>query len=182
VALTGAPLPNPFYMIYQQAAVECHQRPSDGSRIDGPTPQIARSIVTRRWRPAESTDLGRRAYFGTRACWQDEQLFFRRRGGFDRAEICPRTGIRFSENGTPTRDLAAGGTMSHIAIYAGCFITRPMPTGRLRDRRLSPVPARFAYHLQCPSAARCAARRITGAGPLLAKARTCKRMGRLYEP
>ena len=175
VPLTG-PLQNPFFLTTNGAALH----PTNGimivSRLDGPTPEIARGLVDKALQ-AEANGLWGRAYFDARGLTNGEYKL-----GDDwmrvSSEIIRRQGFEtvLDDNG-PT--FAADVPMSQIAFYAGWYdatVSGPftLPTVEF-------MPGAFAYHLHSFSAATLRSRTANWAAPLLAKGATVT-MGCVDEP
>jgi tetratricopeptide (TPR) repeat protein len=146
------------------------------SRLDAPTPEIARGLVDKALE-AEANGLWGRAYIDVRGNVEpgmrqgDEWL----RGA---ANVCKALGFEtvVDEYGEvfPTSF-----PMSHIAFYAGWY--REHVAGAFTLPKVEFMPGAFAYHLHSFSAPTLRDASRHWAGPLLAKGATCT-MGCVDEP
>jgi uncharacterized protein (TIGR03790 family) len=176
VKLTG-PLPSPFYCTTNAATLT----PTNGillvARLDGPTPQIAESLVDKAMN-AESNGLWGRAYFDARGLSKGDSYYQGDQWILTGAEICRLQGFDV-EIDTNAAVFPASFPMSHIAIYAGWYIDNP--SGPFKQAKMEFMPGAFAYHLHSFSANTLHSATDYWAGPLLAKGATCT-MGCVYEP
>jgi uncharacterized protein (TIGR03790 family) len=174
-ALAG-PLRSPYYTTTNVALLH----PTNGlllvTRLDGPTPEIARGLVNKALQ-AESEGLWGRAYFDLRNTTDpgmkqgDDWI----RGA---AEIVRHLGFEtVVDEGWDV--FPVGFPMSHIAFYAGWY--RESVAGPFTLPKVEFMPGAFAYHLHSFSAASLRDTDRHWAGPLLAKGATCT-MGCVDEP
>jgi uncharacterized protein (TIGR03790 family) len=174
--LTG-PLPNPFYLCTNRAAMNCTNGLLLVSRLDGPTAEIANALVDKSIE-AENTGLWGRAYFDARGLAATNNYFLGDQWIFAGAEICRQLGCEV-EVDTNEATLPADFPMSHIAIYAGWYAFDPC--GPFLQSKMEFMPGAFAYHLNSFSAESVRTATQHWCGPLLAKGATCT-MGCVYEP
>ncbi|HEY5910207.1 MAG TPA: TIGR03790 family protein [Verrucomicrobiae bacterium] len=173
--LTG-PLRNPVYGMTNAAAIS----PTNGvllvSRLDGPTPGVARGLVDLALK-AEADGLWGRAYFDLRNTTEpgyklgDDWI----RGA---AELCQRLGFETvidANSGT----FPSGFPMSQIALYMGWYDENA--SGPFAEPAVEFMPGAFAYHLHSFSASTLRSAGKGWAGPLLAKGVTAT-MGAVEEP
>jgi len=146
------------------------------TRLDGPTPDIARALVDKAL-AAEADGLWGRAYFDVRNVTDpgmkpgDDWI----RGA---AEICRHLGFEtVVDTGGDT--FPPGFPMSHIAFYAGWY--REHIAGPLAAPQVEFMPGAFAYHLHSFSAVTLRATNRAWVGPLLARGVTCT-FGSVHEP
>ena len=172
----AGPLRNAVYTTTNAAMLH----PTNGvllvTRLDGPTPAIARGLVDKALQ-AEADGLWGRAYFDLRNITEpgykmgDDWI----RGA---ADICRRMGFETVVDENPAT-FPAGFPMSQIAIYIGWY------DGNVSGPFLQPtvefMPGAFAYHLHSYSAATLRSASQNWAGPLLAKGATIT-MGCVAEP
>jgi uncharacterized protein (TIGR03790 family) len=173
--LTG-PLRNPLYTATNVAWFH----PTNGvlmvTRLDGPTPEIARGLVDKALL-AETNGLWGRAYIDLRKTSDpgyktgDDML----RAA---AEICRRAGFEtvVDENADT---FSAGFPMSQIALYAGWYTEHV--SGPFTLANVEFMPGAFAYHLHSNSANTLRSTDRQWVGPLLAKGATIT-MGCIDEP
>ena len=176
IPLTG-PLPNPFYLCTNLTALNCTNGVLLVSRLDGPTPEIAKGLVDKAIQ-AENTGLWGRAYFDARGLAATNSYYLGdvwMRAG---AEISRQLGFEV-EVDTNEATLPADFPMSHIAIYAGWYAFDPC--GPFLQSKMEFMPGAFAYHLNSFSAETVRTASGHWCGPLLAKGATCT-MGCVYEP
>jgi uncharacterized protein (TIGR03790 family) len=172
----AGPLRNAVYTTTNAAMLH----PTNGvllvTRLDGPTPAIARGLVDKALQ-AEADGLWGRAYFDLRNTTEpsyklgDDWI----RGA---SEICRHLGFEVVVDENPGTFPAAF-PMSQIAIYIGWYdgsvsgpFTRPV---------VEFMPGAFAYHLHSYSAATLRSTTQNWVGPLLAKGATIT-MGCVAEP
>lgn len=146
------------------------------TRLDGPSPEIARGLVDKALL-AERPGLYGRAYVDIRNT-TDPKYIAGDESMKKAAEICRRLGY---ETVVDTN----GGTfpetfpMSHIAFYAGWY--DETVSGPFTRPHVEFMPGAFAYHLHSFSAANLRSTNRSWVGPLLAKGVTAT-MGTVYEP
>jgi len=172
----AGPLRNPVYTSTNSAMLD----PTNGvllvTRLDGPTPAIARGLVDKALQ-AEADGLWGRAYFDLRNITEpgykigDDWI----RGA---SEICRHAGFETVVDENPGT-FPAGFPMSHIAIYIGWYDVNV--SGPFAQPTVEFVPGAFAYHLHSFSAATLRSTTQNWAGPLLAKGATIT-MGCVAEP
>jgi uncharacterized protein (TIGR03790 family) len=173
--LTG-PLPNPAFAATNQGLLH----PTNGillvTRLDGPSPAIARRLVDLA-REAETNGLWGRAYFDTRGITNGEYVLgdnWLRAA----AALARRLGFETVLDERP-ETFPPGFPMSHIALYAGWYdghVSGPLVTPRVEF-----MPGAFAYHLHSFSAAAVRSTNLHWVGPLLARGATAT-MGAVDEP
>lgn len=177
VLLAGL-IPNPFYGATGTNVARIH--PTNGvlmvTRLDGPTPEIARGLADKAGE-AERTGLWGRAYFDARGITngsyaQGDSWI---RGA---AELARRMGYE------TTLDLADATfpesfPMSQIALYAGWYAGGPV--GPFARAKVEFMPGAFAYHLHSFSAHTVRSTTANWVGPLLAKGATAT-IGYVDEP
>ena len=177
VPLTGF-LPNLFYTCTNRALLT----PQNGlllvSRLDGPTPEIASSLVDKAME-AENHGLWGRAYFDARGLSPSNTNYYLGDafilGG---AEICRQAGFDVAVD-TNEATWPASYPMSQIAIYAGWYAGDA--NGPFALPKVEFMPGAFAYHLFSFSASTLRSPTTAWCGPLLAKGVTCT-MGCVNEP
>ena len=146
------------------------------TRLDGPTPEIARSLVDKAMF-AETNGFWGRVYCDIRSTTDtnfmigDEWI----RGAFD---ICRVFGYEALLD-TNTTTFPVGQPMSHIIFYAGWY--HPTPSGPFLAPKMEFMPGAFAYHLHSFNAWTIRSTTNAWAGPLLAKGATCT-FGSVNEP
>ncbi len=176
VPLTG-PLPNPFYTCTNSQALNCTNGILLVSRLDGPTPAIARGLVDKAME-AESNGLWGRAYFDARGLPPKDAFYegdvWMKQG----AEICRLAGMDV-EIDTNEATLPATYPMSHIAVYAGWYSAGIC--GPFLAPKMEFMPGAFAYHLFSFSASNLRGDTNSWCNALLSKGATCT-MGCVYEP
>jgi uncharacterized protein (TIGR03790 family) len=176
--LLAGPEPNPLLGATNWAVLD----PTNGillvTRLDGPTPDIARKLVDKAME-AETNGLWGRAYFDARGITNSGAEYFLGDNWMRAAaQITRRLGFETVLDDKP-ETFSAGFPMSHIAIYAGWYdggvsgpFTRPT---------VEFMPGAFAYHLHSFSAATIRSATDYWVGPLLAKGATAT-MGAVDEP
>jgi uncharacterized protein (TIGR03790 family) len=172
----AGPVRNAFYTATNAAMLH----PTNGlllvTRLDGPTPAIARALVDKALQ-AEADGLWGRAYFDVRNITEPSYKL-----GDDwirnAAEVCRHLGFETVVDDNPGTFPVAF-PMSQIAWYVGWYdlnvsgpFTRPV---------VEFVPGAFAYHLHSYSAATSRGTNEHWVGPLLAKGATIT-MGCVDEP
>jgi len=176
VPLTG-PLPNPLYGGTNRAALNCTNGVLLVSRLDGPSPEIAKGLVDKAM-VAETTGLWGRAYIDARNQPTNSSYYLGDQWLNASADICRQLGFE-TELDTNEATLPAAFPMSHIAIYAGWYSGNVC--GPLTASKIEFMPGAFAYHLYSFSADTVRSATRNWCGPLLAKGATCT-MGCVYEP
>lgn len=176
VPLTG-PLPNPLYGCTNRAWLDCTNGILLVSRLDGPTPEIAKALVDKSL-AAESNGLWGRAYLDARGLPTNSAYALGDQWLMTSAEICRQLGFE-TETDTNDATLPASFPMSHIAIYAGWYAGDAC--GPFTAPKMEFMPGAFAYHLYSFSADTIRSPTRNWCGPLLAKGATCT-MGCVYEP
>ena len=170
------PLRNPLFGATNAATIH----PTNGvlmvTRLDGPTPEIARGLVDKALQ-AESDGLWGRTYFDMRGTTDPTYKM-----GDDwirnASAICHQLGFEtiVDENaGTFPESFP----MSQIAIYVGWYAENA--NGPFVRTNVEFMPGAFAYHLHSFSAANLRSPKLNWAGPLLAKGATIT-MGCVDEP
>jgi len=173
--LTG-PYVNPFYGCTNASRLN----PTNGlllvTRLDGPTPAIARNLVDKAIQ-AETDGLWGRAYFDLRGLTGGDYL----RGDViirEAAESCRRFGFETVVD-TNAATFPVSFPMSQIAFYAGWYDEHV--SGPFTRPAVEFMPGAVAYHLHSFSAATLRSRDRQWVGPLLAKGVTAT-MGCVAEP
>ena len=172
----SGPLGNPVYATTNSDLLY----PTNGvllvSRLDGPSPEIARSLVDKAME-AETNGLWGRAYFDLRNITDTAYKM-----GDDwirsASEICRHLGFETIVDENPGT-FPAGFPMSQIAIYMGWY--DETVSGPFAQPVVEFVPGAFAYHLHSFSAATLRSPTHNWVGPLLAKGATIT-MGCVDEP
>ena len=173
--LTG-PLRNPLFSVTNSAQFH----PTNGvllvARLDGPTADIARSLVDKAIE-AETNGLWGRAYFDLRSITNAEM-----KPGEDwiraAAGIAQIYGFETVVDEAPDT-FPAGFPMSQIALYAGWYDGDV--SGPFTQPKVEFMPGAFAYHLHSYSANTLRPTNRNWVGPLLAKGVTAT-MGSVDEP
>ena len=170
------PISNPFYGATNAAMLH----PTNGlllvTRLDGPSPAIARGLVDKAI-DAETNGLWGRAYIDSRGLtnggyvlgdnWMRASAFVARKAGFE-------TVLDEKEATFP-----AGYPMSHVALYLGWYdqqVSGPFARGLVEF-----MPGAFAYHLYSFSAQHLRSTNNSWTGVLLQLGATCT-MGAVDEP
>ena len=172
----AGPLRNPVYTATNAAVLH----PTNGvllvTRLDGPTPAIARGLVDKALQ-AEAEGLWGRAYFDLRNITDPHYKL-----GDDwirnAAEVCRHMGFEVVVDENPGTFPAAF-PMSQIAIYIGWYDGNA--SGPFAQPTVEFMPGAFAYHLHSYSAATLRSTNQNWVGPLLAKGATIT-MGCVNEP
>ena len=172
----AGPLPNPLFGVTNATMLH----PTNGllmvTRLDGPTPSLARGLVDKALQ-AEEEGLWGRAYFDLRNL-NDPSY----KAGDDwirgAAQVAKQLGLEtiVDENSDVW---PASFPMSQIAIYAGWY--RENVSGPFTLPKVEFMPGAFAYHLHSFSAASLRTTNQNWVGPLIAKGATCT-MGSVDEP
>ncbi len=172
----SGPLGNPLFGTTNAAF--CH--PTNGvllvARLDGPTPEIARTLVDEAL-GAERDGLWGRAYFDLRGN-VDPSMKLGEDWLRGASEICRHLGFETIVD-TNEALFAESFPMSQIAFYAGWY--RENATGPFVLPHVEFMPGAFAYHLHSFSAANLRTSSLHWVGPLLA-AGAAATMGCVYEP
>ena len=170
------PLRNSLYATTNEASLN----PTNGvlmvTRLDGPTPEIARGLVDKALY-AEQYGMWGRAYFDlrglTNTSYKTGDTWIR-----SAEQICRLLGFETVEDDKPTT-FPASFPMSHIAFYCGWYDLNA--SGPFTLPKVEFMPGAFAYHLHSFSAATLRSTTEHWVGPLLAKGATIS-MGCVYEP
>ena len=172
----AGPLNSPIYTTTNPATLH----PTNGvllvTRLDGPTPEIARGLVDKALQ-AEAEGLWGRAYFDLRNITEpgyklgDDWI----RGA---SEICRHAGFETVVDENPGTFPAAF-PMSQIAWYMGWYDGNA--SGPFTLPKVEFMPGAFAYHLHSYSAGTLRSTSQNWVGPLLAKGATAS-MGSVAEP
>jgi len=172
----AGPLHNPVYTTTNPATLH----PTNGvllvTRLDGPTPEIARGLVDKALQ-AEADGLWGRAYFDLRNITDPG---YKLGDDWIRAasEICLHAGFEAVVDENPGT-FPAGFPMSQIALYMGWYDGNA--SGPFAQPKVEFMPGAFAYHLHSYSAASLRSTNQYWVGPLLAKGATIS-MGSVAEP
>lgn len=173
--LTG-PLLNHVYMTTNAALIH----PTNGilivTRIDAPTPKIAKSIVDKAIE-AEKNGLWGRAYFDMRGI-TNGTLAEGDKWFAESALWCQRLGFETVIDNNP-KTFSIDFPMSHIAIYAGWY--DESVSGPFLKDNVEFAPGAFAYHLHSFNCEKLRTTTARWVGPLLAKGVTIT-MGSVNEP
>ena len=146
------------------------------TRLDGPTPEIARGLVDKALE-AESRGLWGHAYFDLRGLaegaylWGDQMLT-------NAATAAKRLGFETFVDNQPAT-LGVGYPLGQVALYAGWYDSGV--TGPFYRAAVEFLPGAFAYHLHSFSAANLRSASENWVGPLLARGATAT-MGCVAEP
>jgi len=175
--ITG-PLPNWVYGVTNAASLN----PTNGillvARLDGPTADIARSLVDKALQ-AESDGLWGRAYFDARGIPQSQTNYLLGdEWMLGAAQISRALGFETVVDDKPGL-FPLDFPMSQIAIYAGWYADNAC--GPFQLPKVEFMPGAFAYHLHSFSAATLRSASEQWCGPFLARGATCT-MGCVYEP
>jgi uncharacterized protein (TIGR03790 family) len=168
--------PNP--VVGATNAAQIH--PTNGvfmvTRLDGPTPEIARGLVDKALE-AESRGLWGHAYIDLRAItngpywWGDRMTT-------NAAVAAKRLGFETFVDNQPA-SLGVGYPLSQVALYVGWYDSGV--TGPFYRASVEFLPGAFAYHLHSFSAANLRSASENWVGPLLARGATAT-MGCVAEP
>jgi uncharacterized protein (TIGR03790 family) len=177
IPLSG-PLPNPFYGCTNHSLLNCTNGILLVTRLDGPTPEIAKNLVDKSL-AAENNGLWGRAYFDTRGLEpSNTNYFLGDQWLLAGADICRQLGFETVLD-TNADTFPASFPLSHVAIYAGWYAGDAC--GPFAQPQVEFMPGSFAYHLHSFSAETLRSTTRNWCGPLLAKGATCT-MGCVYEP
>jgi uncharacterized protein (TIGR03790 family) len=147
------------------------------TRLDGPSPAIARGLVDKAIE-AETNGLWGRAYFDARGLPTNNSYFAGDvwiRGG---AELTRRFGFETVLDEQPST-FNAGYPLSQVAIYAGWYDQGV--SGPFTQKTVEFMPGAFAYHLYSFSAQTIRSTENSWAGTLLQRGATCT-LGAVDEP
>jgi uncharacterized protein (TIGR03790 family) len=173
--LTG-PLRNILYTVTNATFIH----PTNGvlmvTRLDGPTPVIARGLVDKAIE-AETNGLCGRTYFDLRKS-NDKNYKTGDDWILGAAEICRQLGFETVVEETPNT-FEKGFPMSQIGFYCGWYDLNV--SGPFSLPEVEFMPGAFAYHLHSYSANSLRSREKWWVGPLLAKGATIT-MGCVQEP
>ena len=172
----AGPLRNPFYTVTNASTLH----PTNGillvARLDGPTADIARTLVDKALQ-AEEDGLWGRGYFDlrglTNSSYQAGDDWIRGAAG-----ICKLLGYETVVDENPGT-FPAGFPMSQIAFYAGWYDEHV--SGPFTRPKVEFMPGAFGYHLHSASAGVVRTTTRQWVGPLLAKGVTAT-MGCVDEP
>jgi len=174
--LTG-PFPNWLYGQTNSALFT----PTNGillvARLDGPTAEIANSLVDKAVQ-AERDGLWGRAYFDARGLDKTNNYFTGDQWILGAQEISRELGFETTVDDKP-ETFPADFPMSSIALYCGWYdgdVSGPFTLPKVEF-----MPGAFAYHLHSNSATSIRSANQYWVGPLLSKGATCT-MGCVYEP
>jgi hypothetical protein len=174
-ALAG-PANNPAYTATNRTQLS----PTNGvfvvTRLDGPTPALARGLVDKSIE-AETNGLWGRAYFDARGLTNGDHLLG---DNWIRAsaQVCRRLGFE-TELDLKPETFSAGFPMSHIALYAGWY--EAGVSGPFTRPTVEFMPGAVAYHLHSFNAYTIRSATEHWVGPLLAKGVTAT-FGSVDEP
>lgn len=173
----AGPIPNPFYGTTNRDLLCCTNGILLVTRLDGPTLEIANSLVDKAM-DAESNGLWGRTYFDTRGLDKSDRFYLGDEWLLGAAEVCRLTGFDVDID-TNAATYPASFPMSQIAIYAGWYDASP--SGPFKAHRMEFMPGAFAYHLYSYNAETLRDTQSTWCGALLERGATCT-MGSVYEP
>ena len=174
--LTG-PWFSPFYLCTNRAALNCTNGLLLVARLDGPTPQIANTLVDKAL-AAETNGLWGRAYFDARGLATNSNYYLGDQWMLAGADLCRQLGFE-TELDANEATLPASFPLSQVAIYCGWYAGEVC--GPFAQPTVEFMPGAFAYHLHSYSADTLRSATRNWCGPLLAKGATCT-MGCVYEP
>jgi uncharacterized protein (TIGR03790 family) len=176
--LLAGPLENLTYTTTNATVLD----PTNGllmvARLDGPTAEIARSLVDKAIE-GETNGLAGRAYFDLRAVPTNSPMVLGDNWILAAAKICQYFSGYETTMDTNPGTFPPDFPMSQIAIYCGWYSEHVC--GPFAQKRVEFMPGAFAYHLHSFSAARVRSPDTHWVGPLLAKGAACT-MGCVYEP
>ena len=168
--------PNP--VVGATNAAQIH--PTNGvfmvTRLDGPTPEIARGLVDKALE-AESRGLWGHAYLDLRAI-TNGPYWWGARMITNAAVAAKRLGFETFVDNQPA-SLGVGYPLSQVALYVGWYDSGV--TGPFYRASVEFLPGAFAYHLHSFSAANLRSASENWVGPLLARGATAT-MGCVAEP
>jgi uncharacterized protein (TIGR03790 family) len=173
----AGPLPSPHYGSTNEAMLD----PTNGiflvTRLDGPSPAIARGLVDKAIE-AETNGLWGRAYFDARglptnSSYLSGDLWIR-----GAAEVARRFGFETVLDDQPAT-FSAGFPLSQVALYAGWY--DGSPSGPFAQNTVEFVPGAFAYHLYSFSAQTIRSVNNSWVGTFLKQGATCT-LGAVDEP
>jgi uncharacterized protein (TIGR03790 family) len=175
VPLNG-PIRNPVFGTTNQGLLSPTKGVLMVTRLDGPTPQIARSLVDKALQ-GERDGLWGRTYFDLRHT-PDPPYKLGDDWIRNASEICRRLGFDTIVEDT-SATFSAGFPMSQIALYIGWYDENV--SGPFTRPEVEFMPGAFAYHLHSYSAHPFRTTTNAWVGPLLAKGATAT-MGYVEEP
>ncbi len=174
--LTGI-VPNWVYAATNAGAFD----PTNGflvvTRLDGPTPEIARGLVDKALK-GERDGLWGRAYFDARGLDPTNTYYPGDQWILAAAQISHELGFETVVDDKP-ETFPASFPMSQIALYFGWY--DGSVSGPFTLPKVEFMPGAFAYHLHSYSASTIRSTTENWCGPLLAKGATCT-MGCVNEP
>lgn len=147
------------------------------TRLDGPTPEIARGLVDKALL-AERDGLWGRAYIDAGWGFGDENYQMGDKGLLGAASLARRLGFETTID-TNKSTFPEGLPLPQVAFYAGWYAGQA--NGPFAWGAVEFMPGAFAYHLHSFSAANLRSRNANWVGPLLALGATAT-MGSVYEP
>ncbi|HMJ92037.1 MAG TPA: TIGR03790 family protein [Candidatus Acidoferrum sp.] len=172
----SGPTPNPFYSTTNRATFHPTNNVLMVTRLDGPTPEIARGLVDKAVQ-AETNGFWGRAYFDTRGLTNGEH-----KAGDDWIRSASTVARRLGFETTVDTNAAtwpASFPMSQIALYVGWYdggVSGPFTRAKVEF-----MPGAFAYHLHSFNAQTIRSATANWTGPLLAKGATIT-FGSVEEP
>ena len=170
------PLRNPVYTSTNAASLNPTNNVLMVARLDGPTPELARSLVDRALE-GERSGLWGRAYFDIRGTAEPGYKI-----GDDwlrtASEVCRHLGFETIVD-TNAATFGPAFPASHIAFYAGWYDQDV--SGPFARPQVEFMPGAFAYHLHSYSAHTLRSTNRFWAGPLIAKGAAAT-MGCVDEP
>ena len=170
------PLRNPVYAATNTALFHATNGVLMVTRLDGPTPAIARALVDKALE-AEENGLWGRAYFDLRNI-SDANYKMGDSMLHNASEICRHLGFETVVD-TNADTFPVDFPMSHIAFYAGWYAEHAC--GPFAAPTVEFMPGAFAYHLHSFSGNTLRSTNRFWVGPLLAKGATAT-MGTINEP
>ena len=171
----SGPVPNPFYGNTNHDLICCTNGILLVTRLDGPTLEVANSLVDKAME-AETNGLWGRSYFDARGLAKTDPFYLGDEWMLGAAEISRLTGFDVDLD-TNAATYPASFPMSQIALYAGWYDAAP--SGPFKARKMEFMPGAFAYHLFSFSAD--TLHEGSWCGTLLGQGVTCT-MGSVYEP
>lgn len=173
----AGPLANPHYGSTNGSSLG----PVNGiflvTRLDGPSPAIARGLVDKAME-AETNGLWGRAYFDARGLPTNNSYFPGDRWIRGGAEMARRFGFETVLDEQPAT-FGAGFPLSQVALYAGWY--DQSVSGPFTRNSVEFMPGAFAYHLYSFSARTIRSAENSWVGTLLEKGATCT-LGAVDEP
>jgi len=173
----SGPLPNQLYGTTNASLLS----PTFGlflvTRLDGPSPAIARGLVDKAIE-AETNGLWGRAYFDARGLATNDTYFTGDAWIRGAAEAARRFGFETVLDERP-ETFSPGFPLSQVAFYAGWYDQGV--SGPFTQKTVEFMPGAFAYHLYSFSAQTIRSAENSWVGTLLQKGATCT-MGAVDEP